>query len=834
MLRLLATLNARFAHQRGRTLLSVAGIALGVALGFGVQLVNRAAVNELAAAVRTIAGEADLEVRGGRNGFPEGLYAKIARLPGVALASPVLELEAGVAGTERRVLVLGIDVLRAARMHPRLLGEAPPALRYALLEPDRVLLSAAAAKSLGLRKGDRLALVVGLSKVELDVADVLPAASLRGIAVLTDIATAQWRLRRLGELNRIDLRLAPGIDRGAMRARIASLLPPGVFVSTVQAVARASADPSHAYRVNMNVLALVALFTGGFLVFSAQALEVARRRGEHALLRVLGLERRGVARLVMLEAAAIGLAGSVLGIALGYGLAAAAVRVTGADLGAGVFRGVTPQLGLPPAMLLAYLAAGVAIALAGAVLPALDAAARPPARALKAGDEQDMFAAVVSAWPGGALIVLGVGLAQLGPVNGTPLYGYLAIACLLLGAIALMPRLAQLAFDALPSPRRVPAALALEQLRGAPGQAMVSLAAIVASFSLMVAMAIMVASFRESVNDWLEKVLPADLYFRTTQIGDTGFLEPGFERRVLALPQIARAEFMRTGRLSLDATRPPVSLLARDFPEAGAERTYPLVGPRYAPRPGDPPPIWVSEAVEDVYGLTPGKRVELPLAGRQRAFVVAGVWRDYARQNGAILMNRSDYVALTGDRRTNDAALWLASGASAAQAMHALRALPGGTQLDIAQPGEIRSISLRIFDRSFAVTYAIEAVAVLVGLFGLSSSLGAIVLARRREFGMLRHLGMTRAQIGAMLAVEGGLLAVLGAVAGLAVGGAISQILIHVVNRQSFNWGMETHLPYGTLAALTAVLVLLAALTAWFSGREAMGIGPVRAVREDW
>jgi putative ABC transport system permease protein len=834
MLRLLATLNARFAYQRGRTLLSVAGIALGVALGFGVQLVNRAAVNELAAAVRTIAGEADLEVRGGRNGFPEALYAQIARLPGVALASPVLELEAGVAGTERRVLVLGIDVLRAAQLHPRLLGEAPPALRYALLEPDRVLLSAAAAKSLGLRKGGRLTLVAGLSKVEFEVADVLPAASLRGVAVLTDIATAQWRLRRLGELNRIDLRLAPGIARAAMRARIAALLPAGVFVSTVQAVARASADPSHAYRVNMNVLALVALFTGGFLVFSAQALEVARRRGEHALLRVLGLERRGVARLVMLEAAAIGLAGSALGLALGYALAAAAVRVTGADLGAGVFRGVTPQLGLPPGMLLAYLAAGVAIALAGAALPALDAAVRPPARALKAGDEQDMFAALVSAWPGIALIALGAGLAQLGPVDGTPLYGYLAIACLLLGAIALMPRLAQLAFDALPLPRQVPAALALEQLRGAPGQAMVSLAAIVASFSLMVAMAIMVASFRESVDEWLEKVLPADLYFRTTQIGDTGFLEPGFERRVLALPQIARAEFMRTGRLSLDAARPPVSLLARDFPRAGAEKTYPLVGPRYAPRPGDPPPIWVSEAVEDVYGFTPGARVELPLAGRQRAFVVVGVWRDYARQNGAILMNRSDYVALTGDRRTNDAALWLAPGASPAQAMHALRALPGGAQLDIARPGEIRSISLRIFDRSFAVTYAIEAVAVLVGLFGLSSSLGAIVLARRREFGMLRHLGMTRAQIGAMLALEGGLLAVLGALAGLAVGGAISQILIHVVNRQSFNWGMETHLPYGTLAALTAVLVLLAALTAWLSGREAMGIGPVRAVREDW
>jgi len=147
-------------------------------------------------------------------------------------------------------------------------------------------------------------------------------------------------------------------------------------------------------------------------------------------------------------------------------------------------------------------------ALAGAALPALDAARRPPARALKAGDEQAMFGSLVSAWPGLALLATGAAMTQLGPVGGLPVFGYAAIACVLLGGIALMPRLAQAVFDRLPPPRRVPAALALEQLRGAPGQAMVSLAAIVASFSLMVAMAIMVSSFRESVSDWLDRVLP--------------------------------------------------------------------------------------------------------------------------------------------------------------------------------------------------------------------------------------------------------------------------------------------------------------------------------------
>ena len=214
--------------------------------------------------------------------------------------------------------------------------------------------------------------------------------------------------------------------------------------------------------------------------------------------------------------------------------------------------------------------------------------------------------------------------------------------------------------------------------------------------------------------------------------------------------------------------------------------------------------------------------------------MVTGVWRDYARQHGAIVIERESYVALSGDRRANDAALWLKPGADVAAATQALRALPGGGQLDINGPGEIRRASLAIFDRSFAVTYALEAVAVIVGLFGLSSSVGAIVLSRRREFGMLRHLGMTRRQIGAMLAAEGGLLAVLGVAVGLVLGAGISLILIHVVNRQSFNWSMDLHPPYGLLIGLSFILVFLAAITAWFSGREATGIGPVRAVKEDW
>ena len=806
---LLFALGAR--RQRGRAVLSILGIALGVALGYGVHLVNRAAVNELASSARELAGESDLLVRGGRSGFPEALYPLVARVEGVAWVKPGLELEAGLAGSNRSVRLVGVD---AVREH-----------RPALLEPDRVLVSPAVAEAIG---AGGLQIVVGGKVVPLEVAGVV---ELKGMVVLADISTAQFRLGRVGELNRLDVRLRRGAAVDDVRQRISAILPSGTFAATVRDEEQASLYPSRAYRVNMNVLAMVALFTGGFLVFSAQALETARRRGEHALLRVLGLTSRGLARLVLAEAALLGAAGSVLGLAMGYGLAVAAARTVGADLGGGAFRAISPVLEPTLIPALAYFLAGTAVAVLGATLPALDAARAPAARALKAGDEQAVLQHASPVVPAVMLLALGAILARLGPVEGLPLFGYASIACLLLGSVALMPRLAQLFFEKIKTAKTIWLHLALAQLRGAPGHAAVSLAAIVASFALMAAMAIMVASFRQSLDAWLDAVLPADLYARAAHSGDTGYLDPGLEARVREIPQVARADFLRTARVSLDPARPSLGLIARD----NAARAFPLISARQDRRAGDPPPIWISEAVFDLYAFSLGKSIGIPLDGKLREFTVEGVFRDYARQHGALLVERADYVGFTGDRRVNDVSIWLAPGAAATTVMDALRAIPGdGAPLEIAVPGEIRQASLRIFDRSFAATYAMQAVAMLVGLFGLSSSLGAIVLARRREFGMLRHLGVTRGQVRAMLAAEGGLLALVGALGGLAAGAAISLVLVYVVNRQSFNWSMELHPPYLFLLALTLILVLLSALTAVLAGRSATGMEPVRAVREDW
>lgn len=301
------------------------------------------------------------------------------------------------------------------------------------------------------------------------------------------------------------------------------------------------------------------------------------------------------------------------------------------------------------------------------------------------------------------------------------------------------------------------------------------------------------------------------------------------------MPGVRRVEFQRFQQVLLDPDRPRVTLLAREIDPRDPGKRLPLIGAFIVPSPDDPPPVWVSEAMSDLYGYTLGQKVEIPLAGHSVTFTVAGIWRDYARQHGAVAIERARYVALTGDAHASDAAIWVDAGVQVSQIKTAIEAMIGGRgRMDVALPGEIRRISLATFDRTFAVTYALEAVAVLIGLVALSASFGALVLARRREFGVLRHLGMTRSQIAAMLASEGGLVGGVGLTVGLALGFIISLILIHVVNRQSFHWSMELHLPWTPLAVFTVVLLTLAALTAAASGRQAMRADVVSAVKEDW
>lgn len=824
----------------GRTLLSVLAICLGVALGFAIHLINRAAADEVSVAARSLFGLADLAVEGSGEGFDEGVYAQLVGLPGVALASPEVEvlarIDTGADAGLAMLKLLGVDVFRARQLQPALANvmQSGAGATLGLLGERTLYLSAAAARELGLGPGDELAVQTGLRKVRFEIAGILPEAGTQERLAMLDIGTAQWRFERLGKLSRINLRLRPGADLARTRAQIAALLPANARVVTPGASTDEAVRLSRAYRGNLTALALVALFTGGFLVYSTQSIAVLRRFRELAILHALGVTRREQAILILLGGVTLGILGAIPGVLLGHAVAGWGLDSLGGDLGAGYFRGMTPELRVHPLEWLAFGALATAAAVAGTLKPALDAARTPTATALRAGD---VGGRAVRTHRGLTLAMLLVSLALLPvpPIGGLPLAGYAAIATLTMATVMAMPWLTATLLRRLPTLRSAPYEVALAHLRGTTRFTSLSLSAIVVSFSLMAAMAIMVASFRMSLDEWMHKILPADLYLRAGHVGQSAWFPPTVLDRLAATPGIERVEGGRFASVVLDARRPPLTLIARPIDPASADRALWMEREARAPMPGDSVAVWVSEAAADLFGLEPDTTFDLPLGSGRVTASVRGVYRDYEHREGALILDRDTYVRLSRDARVNALSLWVRSGHSVAQVQEAVRArLPDGVHYEMRTPAELRTLSLRVFDRTFAVTYLLELVAVLIGLFGIAASTSGQVLARRGEFGVLRHLGFTRRQVAATLAIEGAGAGLVGVIVGLASGGAVSLILIHVVNRQSFHWSMDLYVPVALLAVLSAALILSAAAVAVLSGRQAMSGDAVRAVKEDW
>ena len=839
MLRLLKSLSwPELRHHPWRHATALLAVMLGVALAFSVQLINTSALSEFGAAVRAVNGEADFELRsawrGAAGGFDEAIYARVAAHRQVAVASPMVEADTvAFAADGRRVplRVLGLDMLVAAQIAPQTMARpAAGADRLAILDPDAAFLTASAAEALGIGPeagGRPLRMLAGKSPIALNVAGsvALPGAPL----ALIDIAGAQARFGMLGRLSAIAVRLAPGADRDALLRELA--LPPGVHAVAPDAAAERLANVSRAYRVNLTVLALVALFTGAFLVFSVQSLAVARRTPQFALLGVLGMTGGERLRLVVAESALLGVVGSALGLALGTGLAALALNWLAGDLGGGYFQGSAAPLQFSFSAAAVYGALGVAAAVAGGWLPARAAQRLAPAQALKGVGLHGGGPA--RGWVGPLLLAIGALLAFAPPVFGLPLAAYAAVGCVLIGGIACVPATVALLLRAIAPPQRALPLLAVERARCERHVATIAVAGVVASLALAVALTVMVASFRDSMTRWLDSVLPAALYVRAGA-GSAGssFLAPEFVRAVEQIRGVERVESQRVTQVQLDPARPAVTLIARPLADPAA--SLPLVGALVPARPGTIS-VYVSEATQSLYGATPGSTLDLPLPdGRLQPLFVRGVWRDYARQQGTLLLAAADYRLLTGDARVNDLALWLAPDADVARVQQDIRAFAGDAAIDFATTGEIRAVSLRIFDRSFAVTTWLQAVAIAIGLVGIAASFSAQVLARRKEFGLLSHLGLTRRQIVAVVSAEGAMWTAAGTLLGLLLGLAVSVILVKVVNPQSFHWTMELALPALRLTLLSGAVVVAGSVTAWLASRALAATDLALAVKEDW
>ena len=852
-------LTSAFRAQPGRWLIAGLTVALGISLAVAIHTVNRSALSEFGRALDTVNGQASAQLVATSGDFSDTLLDEVVSRQkelGIRAVSPVLER------VTQPVRVLGLDIFQAGRVTSALLPAVSEEQRMRVFDQTAIFLSATALKELAVAVGDDLNLSFGGKKQTFNVAGLVPGAAGQSLAVM-DLGVAQWRLGGLGQLSRLDIQLVDGASAKDLAAALKTLNL-GLTLVTADDRDRRMSNLSRAYRVNLSVLALVALFTGAFLVFTTISFSVLRQQSELALLSVLGAGRRWLFGLVFTQALLVAALGGLLGVGLGLGFASALLRVLGGDLGAGYFSTTVPPLDIDVSILLGFWLLSLVVGGVAGYFPARAATAGSPVSQLRAGATERTLKPVLSARVAVVLALTSLVLTFIPPIDGLPLAAYVSIAFLLFAGIALMPSLVKQFFSwlALLIPREGTRAispsltLAVWRLAQAPASAAGLIAGVVAALALTVAMVVMVASFRDSVTQWLDKVLPADLYASLTRsdlndvagqdpaslLNDASGQNPTSLHRLAAIPGIARVEFTLQQKILFRPEQPEVMLIARPVPVNRAAQVLPVTGDLSVQPKGekDPlPEVFVSEALLDLYGWKPGEIHTLPVkasTGEYLSVWVAGVFRDYGRQHGSVVIDISVYQALTQDRRRTDIALWLTPESNPTEVLERLRIqLPTFKALEFRSSADLRALSLTIFDRSFAMTYALEVAALLVALFTVAAGFAGQALLRQKEFALVQQLGQSSSQLTQWISVESGLLLALAACWGTVLGLLMSQVLIHRVNPQSFHWTMETSLPAVAIVVLILVTVLLGMLAAvWAAKRNLNPERLVLSLREDW
>jgi putative ABC transport system permease protein len=609
---------------------------------------------------------------------------------------------------------------------------------------------------------------------------------------------------------------------------------------------------SRAYRVNLSVLALVALFTGAFLVFTTISFSVLRQQSQLALLSVLGAGRLWVFGLVLTQALLVAALGGLLGIGLGLGLASVLLHVMGGDMGAGYFSTSVPSLEIDAPVLVGFWVLSLAVGLVAGYFPARAATAGSPVHQLRAGATERMLKPVLNARIAVGLGLVSVVLAFIPPLDGLPIAAYLSIAFLLFAGLALMPSLVNQFFSWMArfylgggTQAATPSfTLAVWRLAQAPASAAGLIAGVVAALALTVAMVVMVASFRDSVTQWLDKVLPADLYgsLSRSELNQALIEDPRLIPAIAAVPGVSRLEFTLQQKILFRPNQPEVMLIARTIPADRAAQVLPLTGDLAAqPKSAKAllPEVFVSEAMRDLYNFQPGEIHALPIKGLDGADLsvwVVGVFRDYGRQHGTVMMDIATYQALTQDRRRTDIALWLTPEASASAVLERLRTqFPLFKSIEFRSSTDLRALSLTIFDRSFAMTYALEIAAMLVALFTVAAGFAGQALLRQKEFALVQQLGQSSMQLTQWITFESGLLLALAACWGSVLGLLMSQVLIHRVNPQSFHWTMQTSIPTVAIVVMILFTLLLGMVAAVLAAKRNLNADRLAlSLREDW
>ena len=830
----------RLREEKLRSLATVLGVALGIAVVLAVWMANQSSVRSFETALEMVAGKTSLEIVGAGPGLREERLLQLDWLEQFGQISPIIEGEARASfpsGEREWLRILGVDILRDESFRdyrlvrfagqPQLPG--PREFLQLLSDPRAILLTQKLARRHGLEPDSSLDLDVGDRREKLTVRGLFldrgPARALNGTFALMDIAAAQWLLGRLGRIDRVDLRLKPEISIDQAEAAIAARLPEDLTVQRPSRRGRQVEKMLEAFHFNLTALSHIALLVGLFLIYNTVSLSVITRRREIGILRAVGGSRRQVAGLFLAEAGLLATLGCALGILLGGWLARGALSLTSSTLDRLYIRSAAEPVPVGVEHLVLAFAVGIPLALLAALVPALEASRVAPTEAVRGTDriESRYRLSWRQRWLPPILAVLAVGFACLDSVDGIPLFGYAACLATVFAVAFLVPAVLHVSGRAGSWLTRrwtgVEALLANANLSGSIPRISISVAALAVSLSMLTAIAVMIGSFRETVQYWVQQTLQADLYLAPatrSNIYSKSSVSPEVVRLVAANPGVAavdsftgftvdyqgRQALLGSGDFAVQLDR---SGLLFKAPRDGRSAVRAAIGQDAAV---------VSESFALRHRKTVGDGVVLNTPRGQRAFRVAAVYYDYSSDQGIVVLDRSTFRKYYGDQPPRSLAVYLKEGLDPERVRSEILAgLPPQSRVFVHTNATLRTEVLRIFDNTFTITYALEIIAVAVAILGVAATLITLILDRKPELALLRWTGAEQRQIRKMVVIEAALLGAVSQGLGVAAGILLSLILIFVINVQSFGWTIQYHLPVGFLLQSSLLILLATALS---------------------
>jgi putative ABC transport system permease protein len=796
-----------------RTALTILAVALGVAVVVAIDLAGDAATGSFRSSMQALGGRTDLEIFA-NGGLDERLIGRLAALPFDARFAPLLEARAALPEIGS-VPLYGADLAGA---------------------PEGIAVSKPLA---GRLRGRSVAFNLAGRRLTFPIGQTIEAA---GEFLVLDIADAQRALDRYGRLDRIDVTLGPGEDTGRVEAGIRALLPPSAMIQRPGARSDESQRMLRAFRWNLRVLSYISLVVGAFLIYNTISVSVVRRRAEIGILRAIGAARATIFGLFLAEALLLGVAGAALGVVFGRVLAAGAVDLIAVTVNALYATSRPTAIELTAAESWTGIAAGVLVSFLSAFAPAREAMQVAPTEAMGRGAREHR-ARLRWRWglAGSVLFsTLALAASQLDAISGYPIGGYTA-ALLAIGAAAMAAPAVVIAVNRATRrlvQRRVSGLLAGRSLLASLSRTSVVVAALATAIAMMASVGIMVGSFRETVALWLDTQIRADLYVRPavpTSAGDYPALAREVPAILVSTPGVAAVDAFHALALRYHGDR--ATLGAGDLEivrRYGRLRFLPGEDRDAILRslPGADRAI-VSEPFANRHRVRAGDRLVIPIGDHTVTLAVAGVYYDYSSSQGYVLLDNSTLLKYLPDQPATNAAIYLAPGADRDRVQHAIQLRAAAYGVNIAPNQTLRKAAIETFDRTFAITWALEAVAIVVAMLGAANSLLALVLDRRRELGLLRYLGASQAQVRRMILTESAFLGMLALLLGAALGFALSLLLVFVVNKQSFGWTIQFHPPYALLAGALLLVWCVTVLAGLYPARIAARLNPVEVIHDE-